>query len=97
MFRAELFEHEPGDPASWHFLRLPVEVAEDVLLEAGPPQGFGSVRVEARIGASTWHTSLFPEAASGTLLLPVRKPVRRAEDLHAGAACEVGVRVAARA
>jgi hypothetical protein len=35
VFRAELWEHSPGDPGSWHFVSLPVELAEDIRLDAG--------------------------------------------------------------
>jgi len=91
VFRAEVWEHSPGDPGSWHFVTLPVELAEDIRLEAGPTRGFGSVRVEARTGATSWRTSLFPDARTGAFLLPVRKSVREAEGLHAGATCEVTV------
>ena len=96
VFRAELWEHSPGDPASWHFVRLPAELSEDLLLEAGPRGGFGSVRVEVGIGSTQWRTSLFPEAATGTFVLPVKKSVRAAEDVSAGATCEVRLRVAPR-
>jgi hypothetical protein len=95
VFDAELWEHSPGDPGSWHFVTLPVELAEEIRLEAGPPGGFGSVRVEARTGGSTWRTSLFPEAATGTFVLPVKRSVRDAEGLYAGATCEVTVTVLA--
>ena len=93
-FRATLWEHSPEDPGSWHFLTLPVELAEDLTLEAGPREGFGSIRVEARIGSTTWRTSLFPEAAAGSFVLPVKKPVRLAEGLSAGSTCEVALEVA---
>jgi hypothetical protein len=93
-FRAELWEHSPGEAGSWHFLTVPGELCEEITLEAGPREWFGSIRVEVRIGATTWRTSLFPDAATGTLVLPVKKPVRRAEDLHAGTVCEVTLEVA---
>ena len=93
-FCAEVWEHSPGDPGSWHFVTVPAELSEEIALEAGPPEGFGSIRVEARIGATTWHTSLFPEAATSTLVLPVKKSVRRAEDLFAGSTCAVTLQVA---
>ncbi len=79
---------------SWHFLTVPGELSEDITVEAGPREGFGSIRVEARIESSTWRTSLFRDAARGTLVLPVKKPVRRAEDLRAGTMCEVTLEVA---
>lgn len=91
LFRAEVWEHSPGDPGSWHFLTLPPDVADDVETEAGPREGFGSVRVEVRIGATTWRTSLFPDTSAGSYVLPLKKQVRRAEGLGAGSVCEVGL------
>jgi hypothetical protein len=88
-FDAELWEYAAGQPGSWHFITLPLDVADDVLAEAGPRRGFGSVRVEARIGTTTWRTSLFPDAASASLVLPVKKDVRTAQGIEAGSRCEV--------
>ena len=93
VFRAELWEHSPEGPGSWHFVTLPIDLAEDIRVEAGPTGGFGSVRVQARTGTTTWHTSLFPEARTGSFVLPVKKSVREAEGLYAGAMCEVAVAV----
>ena len=92
-FRAELWEHSVGDPASWHFLTVPAELGEDIVAEAGPRPGFGSIRVEVTIGVTTWRTSLFPDTTRGTVVLPVKKSVRRAEDLHHGTACDVAVEI----
>jgi hypothetical protein len=73
-----------GD-AAWHFVTLPDDVAADVRdLTAGLRRGFGSVRVEAAIGATTWRTSLFPDAGSGSFVLPVKRSVRAAEGLTVG-------------
>jgi hypothetical protein len=82
-FTAELFEwHGEG---AWHFVRLPVPAAEEVREGyVGPPRGFGSIRVRARVGGTTWGTSVFPDKESGSFLLPVKKPVREAECLLAG-------------
>lgn len=92
-FDGELWEHAPGDPGSWHFVSVPPELADDITLEAGPRKGFGSIRVEVRVGATTWQTSLFPDTGLGTLVLPVKRAVRRAEELHAGDTCPVVLRV----
>ena len=95
VFHAQIWENSPEEPGSWHFLTLPVEVAEDVALEAGPRGGFGSVRVEVSIGSLTWRTSLFPDSKAGTFVLPVKKPVRQANGLRAGDTCEVRLEVVA--
>ncbi|MDP3714098.1 MAG: DUF1905 domain-containing protein [Mycobacteriales bacterium] len=80
-FDAELWEH--AGEAAWHFVTVPAELSEDLRGDAGPRRGFGSVRVRVTIGGSTWSTSVFPSAA-GPFLLPVKKAVRRAEELEAG-------------
>lgn len=46
-------------------------------------RGFGSVKVEAAIGASRWSTSVFPQKTGGWFL-PVKKAICRAEGLEEG-------------
>jgi hypothetical protein len=82
-FTADVFAWDEDGP-SWRFLRLPVEVADEVRDVAGEPAGFGSVRVHVRIGETVWATSVFPEKASGSYLLPVKKSVREREGFDAG-------------
>ena len=75
-----------GEGGSWHFLTLPEAQSAEIGLEAaaaGPRRGFGSVRVEARIGDVAWRTSIFPQKA-GTYLLPVKAEVRRRAGIAAG-------------
>jgi hypothetical protein len=50
---------------------------------AGPRRGFGSIRVEARIGEVAWRTSVFPQK-SGGYILPVKASVRRDAGIAAG-------------
>jgi hypothetical protein len=82
-FQAELWRYD-GD-AGWYFVSLPVELADTIRTEHGPlARGFGSVKVLVRIGSSQWATSVFPDAARGTYVLPVKKSVRLAEGVEAG-------------
>ena len=81
-FTADLWAYD--GPGGWHFATVPAELSEDLRDLAGPPAGFGSVRVEVTVGASTWRTSVFPDKATGCFVLPVKKPVRRAESLEIG-------------
>ena len=80
-FTAEIWASE--SVGSWAFVTLPPDLDEEVRLGAGPPTAFGSVRVEARVGATTWRTSAFPDKARG-YVLPVKTAVRRAEGLAVG-------------
>jgi hypothetical protein len=88
-FRAELWLWEARRQDSWTFVSLPQEVADEIRAQAPPAAGFGSVPVLVRIGATTWRTSVFPDVARGTYVLPVKKAVRRAEGLAEGDVAEV--------
>ena len=46
--------------------------------------GFGSVRVQATIGQTTWATSIFPDTKSSSYLLPVKAAVRREAGIEEG-------------
>jgi len=91
-FTAELWEHD--GPAAWYFCSLPARVADDLEAAHGHRAGgFGSLRVEVCIGATTWCTSVFPDSARRTYVLPVKKAVRRAEALEAGSRVRVALHV----
>jgi len=51
------------------------------------------VFVEVRVGDTTWRTSLFPSSQSDTYVLPVKKPVRRSEELDVGEPASFTIRV----
>ncbi len=82
-----------GGKASWYFLTLPAKVSREIrLVDAGPRRvGFGALRVEATIGASTWQTSIFPSAKLGSYLLPIKAGVRKAEKLMDGKSVNVQI------
>jgi hypothetical protein len=75
---------------SWVFLTVPTEVSDDIADRwVGEPRGFGSVRVEAALGSSTWRTSVFPSKEEQAYVLPVKKAVRRSEEVDTGDDVEV--------
>lgn len=84
-FEAEVFPWQdaasPG--GSWRFARLPGDVADELRYSAASG-GWGSIRVTVSIGETTWQTSVFPEKASGSYLLPVKRAVRDAEGIDDG-------------
>lgn len=68
--------------AAWHFITVPEPVSDEIeFVTTGRRGGFGSVRVEVTVGATTWRTSLFPDSKRGAYVLPVKKQVRDAEGL----------------
>jgi hypothetical protein len=90
-FDAELWPLDARRADAWIMVSLPSPESEeirDLVGRRGP--GFGSVRVRATIGGSTWTTSIFP-ARQGWYVLPVKRPVRAAEALGAGDVATVTV------
>ncbi|WP_026616479.1 DUF1905 domain-containing protein [Ensifer aridi] len=82
-FDAELWLY-PGK-GGWHFVTLPQDIARQIRVTAEPKtRGWGSEPVIARTGKTQWTTSIFPDRASGSFLLPVKAEVRRLEKLAAG-------------
>jgi hypothetical protein len=75
----------PGESANWHFLTIPKDISEKIkALKPATPRGWGSVRVEVKIGKIIWSTSVFPDKRSGTYILPVKAVVRRTEGIFEG-------------
>jgi hypothetical protein len=88
-FTAEMWVYD-GE-SGWHFVSVPAQLSQQVREESDHVRrGFGSLKVRATIGASTWETSVFP-SSTGSYLLPVKKPVRRSEGLEEGDLVEVSL------
>ncbi len=82
-FEADVWRYSGN--AAWHFITVPSDVSEEIRARTdGNRRGFGSVRVGVEIGSSAWSTSVFPDKSTGCFLLPVKKPVRLAEQLDDG-------------
>ena len=88
-FEGKLWRWTGEAPASWVFVTLPEDVAFAIKCAIIDRRAWGSVAVEARIGTTVWRTSLFPEKASGSYLLPVKAAVRKAENLGDESVTEV--------
>ena len=87
-----------GEKAVYHLVTFSGAEAEALAghalmqrLEYGRARGFGSIKVTARIGATEWKTSVFPQAKQSEWILLVSKKVMRAEDLATGDAVTVTV------
>ena len=81
-FTGILWEYQGEAP--WVFMTLLAEDAEEVRDRVPERAGFGSVKVNAVIGESRWPTSVFPDKGSGSFVLPVKRAVRKQEDLDPG-------------
>lgn len=90
VFDAELWVWDARRTDVWTFVSLPAEESEEIRdLAGGVRRGFGSLRVQATIGGSTWTTSIFPGGRGGSYVLPIKRAIRKAESLDIGAATRV--------
>jgi hypothetical protein len=81
-FTAPLWRWE-GD-GGWYFITVPPDLSDDLEDAHGGHRGFGSIRVTATIGSTTWQTSVFPSKRDAAFILPVKKQVRQRESLDEG-------------
>lgn len=86
-FAGTLFVSSPE--ASWVFVALPIDAADEILDVVPRRPGFGSVRVGAAIGSTRWLTSIFPSRELGTYVLPIKRAVRDEEGIVIGDTVDV--------
>ncbi|MCP3988877.1 MAG: DUF1905 domain-containing protein [Actinomycetia bacterium] len=90
-FEADLYRWKQD--MSWVFVSLPIEVGEEIHDMPLPRRGFGSVKVQVRTGTSEWLTSVFPDKASGSFVLPIKKAVRIKEQIDVGDTAEFEIQI----
>ena len=87
-----------GEKATYHLVGFTGDEADTLSghalmqkLEMGKRSGFGSVKVTANIGETSWKTSVFPQNKQSEWILLVSKKVMKAEDLAPGDEISVSV------
>jgi len=93
-FDAELWTWDARRVDTWVFVSLPAEASERIReLTGAHRRGFGSVRVRVTVGASSWKTSIFPDAGRGAYVLPIKRAIRTAEAVDVGDTAAVTVQL----
>ncbi|MFD6178026.1 MULTISPECIES: DUF1905 domain-containing protein [unclassified Isoptericola] len=88
-FSAPLWRWQVRTDSSWWFVTVPPEESDTLAELPLPPRGFGSIKVIATIGATTWSTSVFPSDEQQGYILPMKKSVRLAEGIEPGSTVRV--------
>lgn len=91
-FKAKLWLY--SGKGAWHFVTLPEEAGAEIRFFTPEAKGFMPVPVKARIGETTWKTSVFPDKKSGSYLLAVKADVRQREKIAVGDDVDVMVMLA---
>lgn len=91
-FAAKIWEWD--GPQAWHFVSLPVDLADFVKESFSQnARGFNSLRVEVKVSDEIWRTSIFPDSKRGTYVLPVKKEVRRNLGVKVGSRVKVEITI----
>jgi hypothetical protein len=77
---------------AWYFATLPEKESAQIKFRSSDrKRGWGSIRVTATIGDTSWQTSIFPQ--SGGYLLPIKAEIRQKENIEEGADIELLVEI----
>ena len=81
------FDAEPWlfHTGGWVFASIPTDISQSIReMDRFPRKGFGSIRVEVTVGNSTWRTSNFPDSKLSQYVLPIKKDIRKKEQIAVG-------------
>ena len=92
-FKAELWPWTAENGVSWYFVSVPEDESDEIEEIAPGLGGFGSVKVQVTVGETQWSTSLFPSTEKKCYILPIKKPVRKAENIEEGDTVSVELEV----
>lgn len=89
-FKAKVWAQE--STGAWQFVTLPANLSKRIrTLTTGLRKPFGSFRISAKTGKTTWETSLFADTKRDAFVLPVKADVRRKEKIRLGDTIEVSI------
>lgn len=74
----------PGESANWYFIYIDIPLAQQIREKTKGQRGFGSVRVRAILGKTTWESSMFWSARDNCYIFPIKKDVRKKEGVGDG-------------
>jgi hypothetical protein len=79
-----------GDMSSWHFMYVPKYISEILRTHYSKS---AMIKCKFTIGDTTWDSSMFRNNREKNYLIPVKKSVRKAEDLFPGEEITVKIEV----
>jgi len=69
-------------PGGWYFVSLPKKLAKEIRNALkSEEEGWGRLKVIARIGNSEWKTAIWFDTKLNTYLLPLKAEIRKKENL----------------
>lgn len=80
-FNATIWQH-PAE-GGWFFVSLPAELASEIRQHSKwKEEGWGRLKVTAKIGENAWATAMWFDTKQQTYLLPIKKLIREKGQLE---------------
>jgi hypothetical protein len=68
---------------AWHFVSLPLDMSKEIRDNSkDEEEGWGRLKVVAKIGNSQWDTAIWFDSKRMTYLLPIKAEIRKKESLE---------------
>jgi hypothetical protein len=74
----------PGETANWFFVYVDTPGVLKIREETKGKRGFGSVRVQATLGKTTWESSMFWSRKENCYIFPLKAQIRKKEGVFDG-------------
>jgi hypothetical protein len=82
-FTAKVYNHSTSaDMSGWTMVSLPKEISTEIRNNFKQlEQGWGRMKVTAKIGESEWQTAIWFDTKQDTYLLPLKAVIRKKENV----------------
>jgi hypothetical protein len=83
-----------GGQGAWHFAHVPKDMSQELKTKSGHlMRGWSSFPVQAKIGRTSWDTSIFYDKKSAMFILPLKALVRKKENIFSGDTVSICLRI----
>jgi hypothetical protein len=89
-FDADIWRH--SGTAGWYFVSLPPDFSKEIRTTLKyQEQGWGRLKVSAKIGETQWQTAIWYDTKQTTYLLPLKAEIRKIAQITAGQTVTIGL------
>ncbi len=89
-FSGDAWQH--GGAGSWFFVTLPKPMSSEIRnIFKSEEEGWGRLKVTAKIGNTEWKTSIWFDSKRRLYLLPLKSEIRKKQKITAGKNIEVSI------
>lgn len=91
-FSNPVWQYNP--PGGWYFVTLPTDLSREIRENARwQEEGWGRLKITARINNTEWKTAIWFDTKIGSYLLPLKAEVRKKERLEIGSSYTISIQL----